>query len=430
MVQGETVRVEAKTPPSTMNIVAAVLGNALEFYDFLIYASFAVMIGRAFFPTGSGLTSLLLSVATFGVGFVTRPLGGIVIGAYADRAGRKAAMTLTIWLMALGSGMIGLVPDYSTIGWAAPVLLVLARLLQGFSAGGELGPATTYLIEAAPPGREGFYGSWQLGSQFISSIIGGLVGFAVTASLTPDEVQGWGWRIPFLLGILIAPVGIYIRRQLEETLPGEAAHETSRAVLADLFGRHWKVLLAGTLAIPGATITQYFLTYITTYAITTLHLPAETAMLASFVVGVFGTAAAIAGGLAADRFGFKGVAIVPRLVLMAALYPAVLSVVRNPDATHLFVVAAILSVLQASSGAIGILMIPRAFPAIIRTSGLSIAYAIGVTLFGGTAQFVFTWLIGKTGDPLSPVWYVIGMNLITLLGLALLRPAATPRPQV
>ena len=413
--------------PSAATVAAAVIGNALEFFDFLIFAAFAVMIGKAFFPTGNALTSLLLAVATFGVGFVTRTLGAIVIGIYADRAGRKAALTLSMWLMALGSGLIGVLPDFATIGWPAPVLLVLARLVQGFSAGGEPAVATTYLLEAAPPGRQGFFGAWQLSSQFMSSIIGGLIGFTVTANLGANDVQAWGWRIPFLLGTLIAPVGMYIRARLKETLPALAAHVSSRAVMTDLLGSHWKVVLAATLVVTGSTVTQYFLTYLTTFAITELKLPSDTAMLTGFVVGVSGASCAIIGGLAADRFGFKATAVLPRLVLMAILYPAVASLVRNPDSLHLFIVAAILTGLQAMSGAVSMLVISRAFPPEVRTSGLSVAYAVGVTVFGGTAQMAFTWLILRTGNPLSPVWYVVSMNLITLVGVSLLRSPSPAR---
>jgi MFS family permease len=249
-----------RTSP-VMRVVAAILGNALEFYDFTVYAAFAAMIGRAFFPVANPNVSLLLSVATFGIGFVARPLGGILIGAYADRFGRKPAMTLTIWLMALGSGMIGLLPDYATIGIIAPLLLVVARLIQGFSAGGEMGPATTYLLESAPAGRQCFFGSWQLASQNMGSILSGLVGVILALSMSHEVADGWGWRIPFLLGILIAPIGFYIRRNLDETLHHEEAHGSMSAVLSDVLKRYWVQVILCILVISGATITQYFFIY-------------------------------------------------------------------------------------------------------------------------------------------------------------------------
>jgi MFS family permease len=402
-------------------ITAAVLGNALEFYDFTVFAAFAVFIGHAFFPTHNPYASVMLSVATFGVGFVTRPLGGIVIGAYADRAGRKPAMTLTIWLMAIGSAAIGILPTYDQIGVAAPILLVLARLLQGFSTGGEMGPATTYIVESAPAARKSLFGSWQLSSQNIGVLIGGIVGFILARLLPDSALSSWGWRIPFLLGILIAPVGIYIRNQLEETLDTSRAHESGKAVVADLFKRQWKPLLLGFLLIPGATIAQYFMIYATTFAISTLHMPSSVAFGSNMVIGISGVIFALVGGWLGDRFGLKAISFWPRLVLMVIAYPAVLLVVHNPTAIMLFSVFFVLAALQAASGAVGIVLIARCFPAAVRTAGLSIAYAIGVTIFGGSAQVIFTWLIHITGNPMAPVWWVVVTNVVTLAAILALR---------
>ena len=421
----------SRTTP-TMRVVAAILGNALEFYDFTVYAAFAAVIGRTFFPSSNSNTSLLLSVATFGVGFVARPLGGILIGAYADRYGRKPAMTLTIWLMALGSGMIGLLPSYATIGILAPVLLVLARLIQGFSAGGEMGPATTYLLESAPPGRRCFFGSWQLASQNMGSIISGLIGVILALSLSDQVANAWGWRVPFLLGILIAPVGFYIRRNLDETLDSEEAHGTMSAVLSDVVKRHWANVLLCILVISGATITQYFFIYTTTYALTTLGYSQTVAMTSNLTLGFVGMCAAVAGGVLADRFGLKLVATLPRLLVTLLLYPALSLVVSSGSPAVFILAVACLMVPHAMASAAGIILIPKIFPAAVRTSGLSIAYALGVTIFGGTAQVVFTWIIGATGDKLSWVWYIIGMGLVSLLStLAIRIPAEwTSRPPV
>src|SRR6201992_208178 len=258
-------------PSARMRVTAAIIGNALEFYDFTVYAGCPPWLAKAFFPAENPNVSLLLAVATFGVGFVARPLGGILIGAYADRFGRRPAMALTIWLMAVGSGMIGLLPTYAQIGVLAPILLVFARLLQGFSTGGEMGPATTYLLETAPPHRRFFFGSWQLASQNIGSVISGLVGFFLALLTPPSATDNWGWRVPFLLGILIAPVGYYIRRNLDETMDAEAAHDSMGGVLSDVLANHWQKILLCILLISGATISQYFFLYTTTYAINTLH---------------------------------------------------------------------------------------------------------------------------------------------------------------
>jgi MFS family permease len=412
-------------PAPTTRVIAAIMGNALEFYDFTVYAAFAAMIGRAFFPATNPQIGLLLSVATFGVGFFARPLGGILVGAYADRFGRRPAMTLTIWLMALGSGMIGLLPTYDQIGVLAPLLLVLARLIQGFSAGGEMGPATTYLLESAPPGRQCFFGSWQLASQNIGGIISGVVGVVLALVMSPETTNGWGWRIPFLLGILIAPIGFYIRRNLDETLDVEEAHGSMSAVLSDVLSRHWAKVTLCILVISGATVTQYFFIYTTTYAITTLGYSAAIGMSATLTVGIVGTIFAVLGGVVADRYGVKTVAILPRILVTALLYPTLHVVVSSNSPIVFIVVIGLLMAPHAMSSAAGIILIPKIFPAAVRTSGLSIAYALGVTIFGGTAQVAFTWIIGATGDKLFWVWYIVALSIVSLLGtLAIRVPAA------
>ena len=407
--------------PSGRTVFAAVLGNALEFFDFTVYSAYAVMIGHAFFPSEDRLTSLLLSVATFGVGFVSRPLGGLVLGAYADRKGRKPAMTLTIALMAIGSLIIGVLPGYATIGYAAPAILVLARLLQGFSTGGELGASTAYLIEAAPRRSLGLFGSWQLASQNLGTVAGGVLGVALAYLLTPQQIGDWGWRIPFLAGIVIAPVGIYIRNRMHETLePPSSPHGTS-SVLRDLSRYSGTVLLAIGV-ISGATIAQYFLGYMTTFALTELGLPVTTAMAAGLVIGISGTVFALIGGALSDRYGSAAVIIVPRLLLTLVLYPALSLVVAHPTAIVFLAVVAVLMALQAMSASVGILLVPRAFPPHVRTTGLAVAYALGVTIFGGTAQLIVTWLIATTGNKLSPAYYVVAMNLVSVLAtMALLR---------
>jgi len=422
MIQEQTVR---RSPSPRMRVAAAIIGNALEFYDFTVYAAFATWLAKAFFPADNPTVGLLLAVATFGVGFVSRPLGGIVIGAYADRFGRKPAMTMTILLMAIGTGMIGILPTYAQIGVLAPVLLVCARLLQGFSTGGEMGPATAYLLESAPLSRKCFYGSWQLASQNIGSIISGLVGLLLALLITPGATDSWGWRVPFLLGILIAPVGYYIRRNLDETLNVEEAHGSVREVLADVLLKHWWKILLCILVISGATITQYFFLYTATYAINTLHYSQGWAMAASMTNGITGMVFAVAGGVLADKFGVKLVALVPRLVVTLLLYPALHLIISSGSPLVLVVTMAGLMALHAASGAAGIVMIPIIFPAVVRTSGLSIAYALGVTIFGGTAQIVFTWIIGATGDKLSWVWYIIALSVVSLLATLAIRVPET-----
>jgi MFS family permease len=404
-----------------MNVVAAIMGNALEFYDFTVYATFAAMIGRAFFPATNPNVSLLLSVATFGVGFVARPLGGILIGAYADRYGRKPAMTLTIWLMALGSGLIGVLPTYAEIGIAAPILLVLARVIQGFSTGGEMGPATAFLLESAPPRRQCLYGSWQLASQNLGTIISGTIGVFLAVFLSAEATNGWGWRIPFLLGILIAPIGLYIRGNLKETLQADEAFGSMSAVLTDIIARHWAKVGLCVLVVSGATVSQYFFIYATTFALATLGYGQGVAMTASLTIGVMGVVFSLAGGMLSDRYNIKPVAIVARLVVTALLYPALVLVVSSNSPLVFIAVFAGLMCLHAIANAASIILIPKIFPAATRTAGLSIAYTLGVTLFGGTAQIVFTWIIGATGDKLSWIWYVIALSVVSMLATLAIR---------
>jgi MFS family permease len=415
---------DLRGPSARMRVTAAILGNALEFYDFTVYAAFATWLAKAFFPTDNPKVGLLLAVATFGVGFVARPLGAILIGAYADRFGRRPAMTLTIWLMAVGSGMIGLLPTYAEIGVLAPILLVCARLLQGFSAGGEMGPATTYLLESAPSHRKFFFGGWQLASQNMGSLISGLLGLLLALLITPQATDNWGWRLPFLLGILIAPVGYYIRRNLDETMDAEQAHDSMKTVLAEVLFGHWQKILLCILMISGATITQYFFLYTATYAINTLHYSQGWSMAGTLVNGLTGAAFSLVGGVIADRFGVKRVAVYPRLILAVLLYPVLHLVVSSGSPVVLVICMAALMAIHASCSSAALALVPMIFPTAVRTAGLSIAYALGVTIFGGTAQIVFTWVIGATGDKLSWVWYIVAMSLVSFLATA-----ALPAPE-
>ena len=309
LVHGATRSLGAK------GIFAAALGNGLEFFDFTVYVTYLGMIGQAFFPSDNAFASDLASAATFGVGFIARPLGGAVIGAYGDRAGRRPAMTLSIGLMAIGSGIIAATPGYAAIGVWAPILLILARLLQGFAVGGEVGPATMFLLEAAPANRRMFFGSWQFASQNLGALASGLIGLLLALALSKSSFNDWGWRVPFAIGVLIAPVGAYIRSRLNETLDSSARQElrTTKAILSEVVRSNWLRVLLSLAIICGGTITQYFLLTLTPYAIRTLHLPDSTAMLGAVTLGITGCIGALAGGLLADRWGIRTIAIAPRI---------------------------------------------------------------------------------------------------------------------
>ncbi|RMK27076.1 MFS transporter [Pseudomonas aeruginosa] len=411
----------AADPASRRSVFAVVLGNAVEFFDFGVYATFAVMIGRTFFPSDSAFVSLLLSVTAFGVGFVIRPLGAVLIGAYADRAGRKPAMLLTLFLMALGTGGIAVLPGYDSIGPAAPLLLVLTRLLQGLAWGGEAGPATTYILEAAPPHKRGTYACWQVVAQGIAAVAAGLMGYLLTLWLDERQLQEWGWRIPFAAGLLVLPIGLYIRLNLAETFSGRGRQASTRNLLGELFGNHRRALLLGLLILSGSTITQYFLNYMTTFALIELHLPAGIAMLSTLVAGAALALSALLGGVLCDRYGRRAVLILPRLALLAVLFPALQAMTRHPEPAVFLAVLALLSALHGMSGAALIVLLVESFPRALRSTGFSLVYATGVAAFGGTAQIVVTWLIGVTGNPLSPLGYLLLANLVCLGGAWLAR---------
>jgi MFS family permease len=412
----------AETTLPLKGVVAVVIGNWLEFYDFLVFTFFAVMIGQAFFPGESEIGRLLGALATFGVGFFTRPLGAAVIGAYADRVGRRAALTLTLMLMAIGSAVIAVTPTYAQIGLAAPVILVVARLVQGFSCGGEVGPATTYLLESAPVEKRAALTAWQGYSQQFAVLFGSLAGVILSATLTTEQLYAWGWRVPFMLGAFIAPVGLYIRRQLPETIEQSQAHRSTGAVLGDLVRHHSRAVALGVLIICGATISTYVFNYMATYAITTLHLSPTVGTTLTLT----GSVAAIGGmafGVWLDRFGRKRMLMLSRVLFVMIIHPGYLVLTASSAAASVIVAANMFINFVFSIG-IGATyaFLSEAFPKSVRSSGLAILYALGVTVFGGTTQFVVAWLIDLTNNPMVPAWYQMVANIGGIIGVLLLMP--------
>jgi MFS family permease len=416
--------------PTTLSFkgrVAVIIGNWLEFYDFLVFTFFAVMIADAFFPGESDIGRLLGALATFGAGFLTRPLGAVLIGAYADRVGRRAALTLTLLLMASGSAVVALTPPFAQIGVAAPIILLVARLIQGFSAGGEVGAATTYLLESAPPEKRAAITAWQAHSQQLAIFFGSLVGVILAAVLTKEQLYAWGWRIPFLLGVLVAPVALYIRRQLPETITASTAHHSTKGVLADLFRHHARTIVCGIFVICGGTVSTYVFNYMTTYAITTLGLSATVGTTLT-LTGAIASIAGFAVGAWADRFGRTPMLVAARVVFVLMLYPAYLGL-TSPEATASTIVA--INALLNFMFSIGIgamyVFLSEAFPRPVRSSGLGLVYSLGVTIFGGSTQFVVAWLINWTKDPMVPAWYQMAANLAAIAGILLMtKPSAPP----
>jgi MFS family permease len=408
-----------KIPPRAL--VAVVIGNFLEFYDFIVYSFFAVMIGKAFFPGDDPWLSLLFSTLVFWAGFLTRPIGAAVIGAYADRAGRRAAMTLTIMLMALGTGLLAVTPTYAQIGIAAPVILVIARLIQGFSCGGEVGPATTYLLEAASPKQRSAFTAWQGTSQQLAGIMGSGLGLIIAANLSQEDLYDWGWRIPFFIGILIGPIGLYIRRALPETIEKHEAHSSSASVLKALFASSTPAVVLGVLCVIGPTVSTYVSAYMTSYAITTLKLPPESGQFATLCGYIAALAGFPIGAWFADRIGAKTAVLVPRLIFIAIVYQAY-QIITAPGLTLetlILVNVGLNFILAVSYGGLYTLL-TEAFPKNVRSTGVSIAYAVSVTVFGGSTQPALTWLIATLGDPLVPAWYQIVANVIAVAGVLMI----------
>ena len=409
-------------------IAAITLGNGLEFFDFTIYSFFATIIGKLYFPVEGQLAQLMLAVGTFGVGFIMRPVGGVVLGAYADRAGRKAAMSLTLWMMTLGSAIIAFAPTYAAIGVAAPLLVILARLIQGFALGGEIGASTSLLMEYGSDRTRGFYGSWQFVSQGLNTVCGSLLGVALAAGLSTHALESWGWRVPFVIGMAMGPIGIYIRSHLDETLP--SAVQSKDAVdrgqpVREIFRGHLGVIATGVVTTIGGTAANYIvLFYLSTYAIRILHLPMSLALWASWTAAFVTVILSPFAGALSDRVGRKRVLWISRVLLIAAVYPAFMLINATPTVPVLLSVVAVLAVLVAFTAVPNIVMLPEMFPREIRATGMSIVYCLGVSIFGGFAQFFATWLIQLSGSTLAPAWYLIGCGLVSLLPLPFMRETA------
>ncbi|MDE1184544.1 MFS transporter [Paraburkholderia sp.] len=428
----------AASPAGHAKAIAAItLGNGLEFFDFTIYSFFATIIGKLYFPVEGSMAQLMLAAGTFGVGFIMRPVGGIVLGGYADRAGRKAAMSLTLWLMTLGSALIAFAPTYATIGLAAPALIVLARLIQGFALGGEVGASTSLLMEYGSDKTRGFYGSWQFVSQGLNTVCGSLLGVALASWMSAPSLESWGWRIPFVIGMAMGPVGVYIRRHLNETLPGveacasahdggEPAHTPVRSLpVREIFSGHARSIVCGVVTTIGGTAANYIvLFYLSTYAIRILHMPMSLALWAAWTAAVVTVICAPFAGALSDRIGRKRVFWVSRVLLIAVVYPAFMVINAVPTVPVLLSVVAGLAVLVAFTAVPNIVMLPELFPRQIRATGMSIVYCLGVSIFGGFAQFFATWLIDLTGSNLAPAWYLIGCGVVSLLPLPFMRETA------
>ncbi|HEN8710952.1 MULTISPECIES: MFS transporter [Pseudomonas] len=405
----------AQASSSRRTLIACSLGNALEMYDFTIYSFFAVLIGRHFFPSESALASLLMSLATFGVGFLMRPVGGIIIGRYADRHGRKAALSLTIGLMTLGTALIAFAPTYSQIGIFATFMLVAGRLIQGVSAGGEVGTASVYLMESSTASKRCQSVSWQAASQGYAALVGAGFGFSLSQLLDPASLESWGWRIPFIFGLLIGPVGLYIRNRLPETHEAAAAQEGRQPLDPELLKR----IGLGIGLMASSTIGMYlFVFYMPTYLTTAMHYPQSSAMaIAGISSGCMAIICPLAGKFA-DKYQLR-----KRLLVWTILAPVVLTLpvfyvlghVEHMGLAMMCVAALILPTCIGAGAYFALIM--EGFPKAQRAFGTSVSYSLGVTLFGGFSPLIATWLIAAMGTPLAPAYYLLVGGAVSLVCL-------------
>lgn len=416
--------------PNVRHIVAVVIGNALEWYDFAIYGYVAVTISKLFFPPETGWAPLLATFGLFAVSYVVRPVGGILLGHYADRYGRKAVLAVVMGLMATGSAMIALAPTYRVAGAVAPFIVLVARIVQGISAGGEFSSATAFLVEHMTPRLRGLYGAWQFSGQGAAVLLSGIIGLLVTRALRIDQLESWGWRLPFLLGAIVGPIGLYIRLRLVETpefirdrLENDRRQSSIVATLATF---HRGIAIAFGLVLGGTAAFYVLFVFIPTYAVRVLKLELGTALVAPIVAGAIVTVCCPLMGYLSDRIGRRRIMGTAIVVFAAAVYPAFQWLQAAPNLTTLATVEAGFGILFSAYAGPFSAAIAELFPVHGRATAMATAYNLGVSVFGGGAPFIVTWLIAVTGDPTAPAYYVLLGMALSLVAIAVLPPAVVP----
>jgi MFS family permease len=405
------------------SVVVVSLGNALSFYDFFVYSYFAIQIGHTFFPESHTSHGLLFSLASFGVGFITRPLGGIVIGRYGDKAGRKAAMFWSFGLM--GTSILGLavIPSHEQIGLAAPILLLIVRLVQGFAVGGEVGPSTAFLLEAAPTQQRALYVSLQAATQYLAVIFAGVVGFLLAHLLSADQLDSWGWRVAFLVGAAVVPLGLYVRRSLPETL--KAHVET--AVTAEQTRSGTRLLGLALMMLSGGTMCAYVVSYMATYSQDTLKLDANAAFGTPLAEGLSFMLVAPLAGMVSDRIGRKPVILTGLGLMFLLVLPCYMVMSSGHSANVVYAATAILGGLMAVSYVPSTAAIVESLPRSMRSGAFAILYSVAGAVFGGFTQFTVKWLLDVTNSPLAPGWYSILGLIIWGAGTVAFRESAPCR---
>ena len=397
-----------KPPKSAARTIFNVTsGNFLEMYDFMVFGYYATAIAKTFFPGDDPFASLMLTLMTFGAGFLMRPLGAIILGAYIDHHGRRKGLLLTLGLMAIGTLTIALVPGYATLGAAAPILILLGRLLQGFSAGVELGGVSVYLAEVAPKGRKGFFVSWQSGSQQIAVIFAALLGLMLNHLLAKEAVTEWGWRIPFVVGCLIVPFLFYIRRMLEETEAfSKRKHHPSMTEIMRSVASNWALVLAGMLMVVTTTVMFYMITAFTpTFGKTVLMMSDKESFFVTLCIGISNLFWLPVMGALSDRYGRRPLLLIFTILMIITAWPVLHWLVGSPSFAHLLEAELWLSFLYGSYNGAMVVYLAEVMPAEVRATGFSLAYSLATALFGGFTPAVCSYLIHVTGDKAMPgVW--------------------------
>jgi len=407
-------------------------GNFLEQFDFFLFGFYATQIAAVFFPASSEFASLMMTFAVFGAGFLMRPLGAVILGAYIDDVGRRKGLIVTLSIMASGTLLIVLVPGYASIGLWAPALVLLGRLLQGFSAGAELGGVSVYLAEMATPGRKGFYTSWQSGSQQVAIVVAAALGYALNQWMAPAAVADWGWRIPFAIGCLIVPFIFVLRRNLQETeeFAARVHRPTMKQVFATLL-QNWRVVVAGMLMVAMTTTAFYLITvYAPTFGKTVLNLSTADALLVTLLVGVSNFIWLPIGGALSDRFGRKPLLVAMTVLTIFTAYPALSFLAQAPSFSHMLEVLLWFSCLYGLYNGAMIPALTEIMPVEVRVAGFSLAYSLATAVFGGFTPAVSTWLIHLTGDKAAPAYWMTFAAICALCATLVLYRNLSARAQL
>src|SRR6266849_572909 len=396
-------------------------------YDFMVFGYYASAIGRAFFPSGSAFVSLMLSLMTFGAGFLMRPLGALVLGAYTDRYGRRAGLLLTLGLMSFGIFSIACVPGYATIGLLAPLLVLVGRLLQGFSAGMELGGVSVYLSEIATPGHKGFYVSWQSGSQQVAVMFAALVGVVLSSAFPPEKMALWGWRVPLLLGCAIIPFLFKLRRSLQETDEFVARkHRPSTSEILNSLMANWRLVVIGIMMVTMTTVSFYMITaYTPTFGNSVLRLASIKSLIVTLCVGASNLFWLPVMGALSDRIGRRPLLFVCTVLMLLTAYPTMLWLVREPSFSRLLAVELWLSFIYGSYNGAMVVFLTEIMPVDVRTTGFALAYSLATAIFGGFTPAISTYLIHVTGNRAVPGLWLSFAATCGLLATLLVGPQNT-----